>query len=92
MYIAKDIDARIKQIPFNGTISNMQWSCYDINDADVYENPTEMEFEGYKFCVPGNYEKYLKRYMGQLICNFLQKNTDVHMEQKHTGLEMKRIE
>lgn len=64
MSIAKDIDARIKQIPFNGTISNMQWSCYDINDADVYENPTEMEFEGYKFCVPGNYEKYLKKVYG----------------------------
>lgn len=64
MSISRDIDKRIKQVPFNGTISNMQWSCHDINDADVYDNPTELEFEGYMFPVPGNYNKYLEKVYG----------------------------
>lgn len=64
MSIAKEIDARIKPISFSGMVSNMQWSSYDINEADVYDNPVFLEFEGYKFSAPGNYNKYLTKVYG----------------------------
>lgn len=64
MSISNDMDARIKKVPFNGKISNSQWSCLDVNDADVYDNPVELDFEGYHFFAPGNYGKYLTKIYG----------------------------
>lgn len=62
--IAKGMEFRIKSIPFNGLVSSMQWANNDINEAEIYANPILLDFEGYKFSAPGNYDKYLTRIYG----------------------------